>query len=64
MSSEEGRAKERAASERLAGLLDARTLKNMAVRFRMTVGQVRGLIARHGIDEVVLEREAAKLRRR
>jgi len=51
------------AKERLARLADELTLKHLALRFRLTVGQVRGLIARHGFDEGTLESEAEKLRR-
>src|SRR5262249_25022417 len=60
---EEAAANDKAANECLATLIDNRTLKAMAGRYRLTVGQVRGLIARHGVDEVTLATEAEKLRR-
>ena len=45
-------------------LVDAWQLKALAMRYRLTQGQVRGLIAQHGLDEATLRAEAEKLRRR
>jgi hypothetical protein len=42
---------------------DERQVMNLAVKYRLTAGQVRGLIARFGIDDVRLDAEAKRLRR-
>jgi hypothetical protein len=44
-------------------VVDARELKALAMRYRLTQGQVRGLVAEHGLDRVALDRAAEKLRR-
>jgi hypothetical protein len=40
-----------------------REVKNLAIKYKLLPGQVRGLIARYGMDPAKLDAEAERLRR-
>jgi len=44
-------------------LVDDLEVKSLAVKYRLTMGQVRGLIARYGLNAARLDMEAERLRR-
>lgn len=44
--------------------VDERVVKDLALRYRLLPGQVRGLIAKYGMDRRRLDAEADRLRHR